>query len=168
MKLIVEMRNLLVVGLIALAVVSCNTEAKRKAEQVKADSLRVVDSIATVIKDKPYLREMPSNNPDFFKINKGELFVFKGRVATQEDAMKHEAVFFIDSKGDPSHQVVDVHLPFYAYLTDGTHERDLVFIMQAEVFKGDTVYGYKDAKLRMGMCYANDLEFLQLDKMKFE
>lgn len=149
-------------------VLGCKSEAKKQAEKAKADSLRVADSIATVIKEKPYLRERPETNPDFFKISRGELFVFKGRVATQEDVKKQEAIFYLMSNGDTSHKAADVHLPFYAYLTNKDHERDLVIILQAEVFKNDTVYGYKDAQQRFGMCYANELEHLQLDKMNFE
>ncbi len=96
------------------------------------------------------------------------MFVFKGKVATQEDVRKGEAIFYLQSKGDTSHKVVNTHLPFYGYLTDATHERKLVIILQAEVFKNDTVYGYKDANLKFGMCYNKDLEHLQLDKMNFE
>lgn len=162
------MRKLVVISIAFILLLGCKSEAKKLAEQAKADSLRVADSIATVIKEKPYLKERPETNPDFFKISRGELFVFKGRVATQEDVKKQEAIFYLMNNNDTTHKAADVHLPFYAYLTNKDHERDLVIILQAEVFKNDTVYGYKDAQQRFGMCYANELEHLQLEKMNFD
>ncbi len=147
--------------LIILLAFSCGTKQKPKQKNqpiVKTDSTSVVTKV-----DKPYLRKRPEEFKEFFMLT--DVVPFTGKVAKKKDVKNKDAVFNMDSKNDPSHQALNIRLPFYAFLKQPNDQTGLfVAVMQAETLKGDTMLGYKQANGLFGFCNPSQLDYFESQK----
>lgn len=147
--------------LLLIVVVSCGTKQKPKDEKtpfVQKDTTPVI-----TVPDKPYLRQRPEEFKEFFMLT--DVVPFTGKVAKKKDVKNRAAVFNMDSKNDPSHKALNIRLPFFAFLKQPNNQRGLfVVIMQAEVLKGDTMLGYKQANGLFGLCKPNQLDYFESQK----
>jgi hypothetical protein len=115
--------------------------------------------------DKSYLKKRPEEFNEFFMLT--NIIPFTGKVATKKDVEKKLAVFNLNAKNDPSHQVLNIRLPFYAFLLQAAGKPSkFVAIMQAETLKGDTILGYKEANGLFGICKPRELEYFEMQRDK--
>jgi len=140
---------------------SCGTQPKPKDKNkpvVQNDTTRVITKV-----DKPYLRQRPEEFKEFFMLT--DVVPFIGRVAKKKDVKNKDAVFNMDSKNDPTHRALNIRLPFFAFLKQPNDQKGLfVVIMQAEVLRGDTMLGYKQANGLFGLCKTYQLDYFESQK----
>lgn len=121
------------------------------------------DSSEVKSPDKDYLKKRPEEFREFFMLS--NIIPFTGKIATKKDVNKGEAVFYLNSKGDTTHKVIRIRLPFYAFLKqkNGSQPK-FIAVMQAESLKGDTILGYKEASGLFGICKPRELEYFESGK----
>jgi hypothetical protein len=140
---------------------SCGkSKEKQPTEKKNNDSTTVQNNPSG---DKSYLKKRPEEFKEFFMLN--SITPFTGRIATKKDVSKKDAVFNMESKGDKSHKALNIRLPFFAFLMPKNNKpTTFVAIMQAEVLKGDTILGYKEASGAFGICSPRELEYFESQK----
>lgn len=121
----------------------------------------VKDTTTVTAEDKSYLKKRPEEFPEFFRLSSVQ--PFSGRVATKADLDSGKAVFVLNAQ-DPSHTVCAIRLPFFAFHKVKGGDPVFVAVMQAEVLKGDTLLGYREASGLFGMCRPNELEYFENEK----
>jgi hypothetical protein len=68
-----------------------------------------------------------------------------GRVATEADIKRGDAVFLTESDGKPDGEPASIRIPQYAYLIEGDSKRRPVVVVQAQTNERGTILGMRDA-----------------------
>lgn len=140
--------------------ISCGQKTKKDSVVAKVDSVKTPSSGGA---DKSYLKKRPEEFKEFFFLS--DVVPFTGKVATKKDVKNGSAVFNMDSKSDPTHQFLNIRLPFFAFLIQPNNQPGtFVAIMQAEILKGDTMLGYKGGNGLFGICKPEELEYFESQK----
>ncbi len=152
--------NKLIIFFAAFAFFSCGSGKNTPEENKKNDTTSAQVNPPV---DKSYLKKRPEEFKEFFMLN--SVTAFKGKVATKKDVASGDAVFNMDSKGDTSHKALNIRIPFFAFLIQKNNQPPkFVAIMQAEVLRGDTIMGYKEANGLFGICNPKELEYFESQK----
>jgi hypothetical protein len=140
---------------------ACGSKQKSKpTDKIPVDSSTIKSKLRV---DKSYLKKRPEEFREFFMLT--DVIPFSGRVATKKDVNSKAAVFKMDSKNDPSHQALNIRLPFFAFLIQPNNQPGkFVVIMQAETLRGDTILGYKAPNGLYGICKPRELEYFESQK----
>lgn len=69
-----------------------------------------------------------------------------GRVATEADVKRGDAVFLTQTDGKPDAEPSPIQVPQYAYLLEANGNRRPVVVVQAQTNERGTILGMRDAK----------------------